>query len=501
MIDYIGKYVKKYESGTKGSLSLSQCGNDWGLSCGSYQLTLRWGNCIKFLKKFFPNETKSIYFNSTKDVATPSWPGANYCSSPEEVKKVWKICYNKVGAEQFFEYEHQYIEAMYYTPFKKAIKDYINLDNTNRAFQECCWSWAVHKGSSGAKKELLQAHQNCDFRTHTDEEIFDAIYDVRYKNFPYNRYKKNANSSEREDLRKLLTTSGYGVRKVENKFQPIVCMQTMGKCYRNTQEMEVKGVLWHSTGANNPNLSRYVQPSDNDPNKAALIALIGDNKYNTDWNHTQVNAGLNAFIGYLRDGSVGTIQTMPWNFRPWGCGSGIKGSCNNGWIQFEICEDNLQNEEYFREVYKQAVYLTAYLCKKYNLNPKGTVNFEGQKVPVILCHSEAHALGLGSNHADVMHWFPKYGKSMQTVREDVAMLLNTTEPEEEEEVTQEQFNEMMNTWLLEQAKLNPSAWSANERNWAETKGLVKGDQNGRKMYKKPLTREEAITLLYRALNG
>jgi hypothetical protein len=99
MIDYIGKYVKKYESGTKGSLSLSQCGNDWGLSCGSYQLTLRWGNCIKFLKKFFPNETKSIYFNSTKDVATPSWPGANYCSSPEEVKKVWKICYNKVGAE------------------------------------------------------------------------------------------------------------------------------------------------------------------------------------------------------------------------------------------------------------------------------------------------------------------------------------------------------------------------------------------------------------------
>jgi hypothetical protein len=54
-----------------------------------------------------------------------------------------------------------------------------------------------------------------------------------------------------------------------------------------------------------------------------------------------VNAGLNAFIGYLRDGSVGTIQTMPWDFRPWGCGSGIKGSCNNGWIQFEICEDNL----------------------------------------------------------------------------------------------------------------------------------------------------------------
>ena len=40
-VDYIGKYVKKFESGSKGSLALSSCGNDWGLSCGSYQLTLR----------------------------------------------------------------------------------------------------------------------------------------------------------------------------------------------------------------------------------------------------------------------------------------------------------------------------------------------------------------------------------------------------------------------------------------------------------------------------
>ena len=50
-MDYIGKYVKKYESGNKGSLCLDNCGYDWGLSAGSYQLTLRYGNCIKFLKK------------------------------------------------------------------------------------------------------------------------------------------------------------------------------------------------------------------------------------------------------------------------------------------------------------------------------------------------------------------------------------------------------------------------------------------------------------------
>ena len=33
---------------------------------------------------------------------------------------------------------------------------------------------------------------------------------------------------------------------------------------------------------------------------------------------------------------------MPWDYRPWGCGSGSKGSCNTGWVQFEICEDGLK---------------------------------------------------------------------------------------------------------------------------------------------------------------
>ena len=54
--------------------------------------------------------------------------------------------------------------------------------------------------------------------------------------------------------------------------------------------MNIKGVLWHSTGANNPRLSRYVQPSTNDPNYEQLMQLLGDNPNNYDWNHTVVYA-------------------------------------------------------------------------------------------------------------------------------------------------------------------------------------------------------------------
>ena len=216
--------------------------------------------------------------------------------------------------------------------------------------------------------------------------------------------------------------------KYSNNNKPIVCMQTQSKCYRNTYEFKPKGVLWHSTGANNTDICRYVQPSDNDPKKDELIKLIGKNSYGNDWNHTDVSAGLNCWIGKLDDGTVATVQTMPWNYRPWGCGSGVKGSCNDTHVQFEIAEDNLNNKDYFNKVYQEACELTAYICDMYNLDPKGTIQYNGVTVPVILCHADSCALGLGSNHGDVLHWFKKHGKTMDDVRNDVAKLMNKTTP-------------------------------------------------------------------------
>lgn len=208
---------------------------------------------------------------------------------------------------------------------------------------------------------------------------------------------------------------------VSNK--PLVCMQTTSTCYKNTRKMDVLGILWHSTGANNPNLKRYVQPSNNSTERAEMLKLLGRNLYGNDWNHIYIEVGLNAWIGKLADGTVASIQTMPWDYRPWGCASGNNGSCNNGFIQFEICEDNLKNKDYFEQVYKEGCELTAYLCEMFNIDPYGTVKVGSAKCPTILCHQDSYKLGLGSNHSDIYHWFTKYGKSMETVRDDVAKLL------------------------------------------------------------------------------
>lgn len=299
-------------------------------------------------------------------------------------------------------------------------------------------------------------------------------------------YNQFANVSNRVE--------GGNRMKYSDTNKPLQCMMTNSTCYKQTRTMQVKGILWHSTGANNPTLKRYVQPSENDPNYATLIKKIGKNNNGNDWNHVSVQAGLNCWIGKLADGTVTTVQTMPWNYRPWGCGSGSKGSCNNGWIQFEICEDNLSNADYFNKIYEEACQITAYLCKMYNINPLGTTTLNGVTVPTILCHADSHSLGLGSNHGDVNHWFPKFGKSMATARTDVYNIMNGVE--EDEDMTQEKFNEMMNNYLAELAK-QPATWEQPGLTWGQTMGLMVGDDSGNLMPKKFMTRGEMITVLNR----
>ena len=55
---------------------------------------------------------------------------------------------------------------------------------------------------------------------------------------------------------------------------PLECMMTQSTCYKGTKTMEIKGILWHSTGANNTSLKRYVQPSDDAPNKEEAKQII-----------------------------------------------------------------------------------------------------------------------------------------------------------------------------------------------------------------------------------
>ena len=68
---------------------------------------------------------------------------------------------------------------------------------------------------------------------------------------------------------------------------------------------------------------------------------------------------------------------------------------------------------------------------------------------------------------------------------------------EEEDMTQERFEAILETYLKKLAQKPPAAWSAEARTWAEETGLIAGDETGNKQYRNFLTREQFAVLLHR----
>ena len=226
---------------------------------------------------------------------------------------------------------------------------------------------------------------------------------------------------------------------------------TRNDCYRAGRTIRPQGVMVHSTGSNNPSVARYVPGDD----------VIGRNQYGNDWDRPGLEKCAHAFVGRFADGLVGTVQTLPWNRRGWHCGRGKNGSANDTHISFEICEDGLEDASYFKAVYQEAVELTASLCKEHNLDPLA----DG----VVICHKEGYQRGVASNHSDVLHWFPKFGKTMDDFRGDVAQKMRG-----EQEVTYEQWKEYMDRYLAERAELPANEWAQAGLEQAKVKGITDG---------------------------
>lgn len=213
MYDYIGRLVKIFESGSKGSLAIGQAGFDCGCSYGTYQLTLRWGNVINFLKRYVPDLAKGLYYNGP-DQATGNYPGKDYSSTPDEVEDAWMQMYNKVGAEKFFEYEHSYIKEICYDPCKEILcKQGIDVDVISRAYQEMIWSGAVHFGAITAADMFLEVVEEVGDNWGAKQEVvFNKFYEKRYEATGYERYKAGIynGNSEVETLRPYLVIKPLG---------------------------------------------------------------------------------------------------------------------------------------------------------------------------------------------------------------------------------------------------------------------------------------------------
>jgi uncharacterized protein YjdB len=187
---------------------------------------------------------------------------------------------------------------------------------------------------------------------------------------------------------------------IVTNFQLNEYMFTKNNCYKEQTAIDPKGIVVHSTGANNPNVSAYV-PSWNTAKPGGREVCV------------------HGFVGKDSKGKMVAYQVLPFEMACWGVGRGSKGSYNYypGYIQFECCEDGLTNKNYFNKVYNTATDYCAYLCLKYSL-----------PVSSIVSHAEACKKGYGSNHGDIDHWLKRFGLTMKDFRKTVKTKIYAIDP-------------------------------------------------------------------------
>lgn len=184
------------------------------------------------------------------------------------------------------------------------------------------------------------------------------------------------------------------------------CYQTKNRSYEKKKTpIQPIGILVHSTGATNKTLKRWVDSPER----------LGKNPYGNHWNSALANKSMHAFIGYDKDQKIIVAHTLPYDRACWGAGKGKNGSANydpTAYLQFEICQGNNTDAEYYRAVIEVAEEYCAYLCREF-----------GWTAENITSHAEAHRAGLASNHSDPEKWMKRFGDHMSMFRERVAARL------------------------------------------------------------------------------
>lgn len=255
---------------------------------------------------------------------------------------------------------------------------------------------------------------------------------------------------------------------------------TSNGAYQAGRKINPQGCVNHSVGCAQPSVDVFFN-------------LM--NKSSAGW-------GVNALLGDFHKGDGRILVVLPLDARPWGCGSGSKGSWNNTKVQWEVCEpaghtyaggtmiayDVAKNQVYFNRMWKMLVAWNVYLVKKFGYDING-----------ISDHAESYRAGYGSNHSDMGQWLPKHGKSMGALRQEVQAILNGSE---DDDMDVKRFEELFLEMRKGLRDNDAGTYSNEARNWATSSGLIAG--NGTEINGEPncmwqdfLTREQFVTVLYR----
>lgn len=188
------------------------------------------------------------------------------------------------------------------------------------------------------------------------------------------------------------------------------------------------------------------------------------------------NSDRQASYHYVVDDSR-IIQVLPADEVAWHAGDGGSGTGNRKSVAIEICEPGDR-----KKAVDNAVWLTKELIRDLKIDKahiRQHHDWSGKDCPRIL-RNKAYV-------KDGIDW--AYFMAQ----------IDAPQKEEEPELTQEELEMMLEKYFEKVSKEQPGDWSKEARDWAEENGIVTGDEGG-KRYKSHITREEAVTMLYRAQN-
>lgn len=173
---FLGKTSKRYESGSGGPATISSgVGDPGGISYGSYQLSTTKGTLAEYLKY-------SDNYNHAFDGLKPK---------TKEFDQKWKELAN--NDPQFHQSQHEFIALQHYQPQLQALKQAgFDFSERGKAVQDMVWSLAVqHRDYTVDKIKRAQDESGLNFKTATDAEIIEAVYDSKLRH-----YKQDFRSSD-----------------------------------------------------------------------------------------------------------------------------------------------------------------------------------------------------------------------------------------------------------------------------------------------------------------
>ena len=195
-------------------------------------------------------------------------------------------------------------------------------------------------------------------------------------------------------------------------------------------------------------------------------------------------ASANYGIGY--DGRVGMYVEE--KDRSW-CSSSK--SNDHRAVTIEVASDTYHPYAVTEAAYNSLITLVADICKRNDIKELkwkadksliGQVDKQNMTVHRWFAAKACPGDFLYSRHYDIMN---KVNKLLKQAEED------------EDMITQEQFNAMMDKWVAARAQRPGSTWSAEDRQWAIDNGIFQGDENGDMSWQSYITREQVAAVLHR----